>query len=158
VAEAWYDHRGSVRQRVYGQLSGTVSVLTIPTDNESRSLDAPKVFGVVGGIGPALELEREHLGGCRRKVVYQPAWGRGDSTDADDRGYTLTMASGDPVNEARAIRVADHRGSIDAGRVHYGDDVGDVLVETVCHQAHGLVAASMASVVVEQMTSARQRV
>src|SRR5437899_9566306 len=75
MPEARHDKRCSIGKSCRGQLGGTVSVLNVPTDDESRSLDAPKVFGVVGGIRPALELEREHLGGRRGKVVYQPVWG-----------------------------------------------------------------------------------
>src|SRR6266849_7012238 len=161
VTEARYHYRCSGRKRGGGQLGGTVGVLELPADYESRSVDTREVLVLQRSICPALDLEREHLGGGGRKVVHQPGWrwlgfagrhpfqpfaepdpahlcGEFSTTvvgvcrvsyaaDADNRGDTLWMASGERVCEPGAVRVADHRGPIDASGVQHCDGVCNVF-------------------------------
>jgi hypothetical protein len=76
VAEAWHDYGGSVRERVNGQVGGTVGVLELSADYESWGLDARKVRAVSGRVRPALELESRHIGWGGFKVVPEPLWRR----------------------------------------------------------------------------------
>src|ERR1700694_2891820 len=190
MAERRHHHRFTGRQRLYRKLGGAIGVLALPADDEGRSHDAWKVLAVSGSIGPALQLESEHLAGCGVKILDEPrrrglrfagrhlfdicskpglthiccelepvvvgvSW-EPDTTDADQRDDALRMACSQCIDQAGAVGVADHRGPIYADLVQNRDDVGDVLDHAVCFKALGFVAASMASVVEEQVAPTGQ--
>jgi hypothetical protein len=70
-----------------------------------------------------------------------------NAADADNRRDPFRVLSGERIDDARAVGIADHRCAVYPSGIQHGDHVCYVLAETVCRHILRLVSLTMTSVV-----------